>query len=427
MAHVNSSILSTLENGIQKVVLNKPARKNALSPQMYKELKMLLNESAENNKVLIFVLTANGDFFSSGNDISASMESLSVSVNIVKELIDAIIMYPKLLIAVVNGPAIGIATTILGIFDIVYASDKAYFQTPFSSLGLVAEGCSSYTFPRLLGHSKAGDMLYLGYKMNAQEAKQHGLKKVKRSKNLFSLGHVTYPCCKPSTVAISLSSSTPTFCASVCLLAPPISRPYVIYKLFIKQKIFYNAILVQIIAIETYPGIKNAKVLPDPVLAAPTKSLPSKRGGIAFACISVIFVKPISFIAFNVFSHTFSFNTEKLVSFVTSKPTAVPEEHLLCSPGLFQLLSLIHLYLYKKQALIEINVIIFVTENQDKNKNPLALIIDNFIYRVLVKYVTILNRAILWFISSKKVHINMYPKRLSSEIQMNVCKCLTKW
>ncbi|KYM80239.1 hypothetical protein ALC53_09333 [Atta colombica] len=127
-----------------------------------------------------------------------------------------------------------------------------------------------------------------------------------------------------------------------------------IYKLFIKQKIFHNAILMQIIAIEiTYPGIKNAKVLPDPVLAAPTKSLPSKRGEIAFACISVIFVKPISFIAFNVFSHTFPFNTEKLVSFVTSKPTAVPEEYLLCDLGLFQLLSLIHLYLCKKQVLIK--------------------------------------------------------------------------
>ncbi|KAG5325989.1 ECI2 isomerase, partial [Acromyrmex heyeri] len=142
---------------------------------MYKELKMLLNESAENNEVLIFVLTANGDFFSSGNDLSGPTESFSVSIDAVKEFIDTIIVYPKLLIAVVNGPAIGIATTILGIFDIVYASDKAYFQTPFSSLGLTAEGCSSYTFPRLLGHSKAGDMLYLGYKMNAQEAKQHGL------------------------------------------------------------------------------------------------------------------------------------------------------------------------------------------------------------------------------------------------------------
>ncbi|XP_024886360.1 enoyl-CoA delta isomerase 2, mitochondrial-like isoform X2 [Temnothorax curvispinosus] len=143
---------------------------------MYKELTMLLNESAENNEVMVFALTANGDFFSSGNDLIASMElTLSSSLVIIKEFIDAVIMYPKLLIAVVNGPAIGIATTILGIFDIVYASDKAYFQTPFSSLGLVAEGCSSYTFPRLLGHSKAGEMLYLGYKMNAQEANQYGL------------------------------------------------------------------------------------------------------------------------------------------------------------------------------------------------------------------------------------------------------------
>ncbi|XP_011645331.1 enoyl-CoA delta isomerase 2, mitochondrial [Pogonomyrmex barbatus] len=174
MTHANSFILSTLNNGIQKVVLNKPAKKNALSPQMCKELITLLNESVANNDVLIFVLTANGDFFSSGNDITASMQNSAIAIGTIKELIDTIITYPKLLIAVVNGPALGIATTILGIFDIVYASNKAYFYTPFSALGLVAEGCSSYTFPKLLGHSKAGDMLYLGYKMSAQEAKQHG-------------------------------------------------------------------------------------------------------------------------------------------------------------------------------------------------------------------------------------------------------------
>ncbi|KAL0128061.1 hypothetical protein PUN28_003356 [Cardiocondyla obscurior] len=164
MTHVSSFIQSSLKNGIQKVVLNKPARKNALSPQMYEELTQLLNKSAKDNKVLIFVLTANGDFFSSGNDLSAALESTTSAQNIIKELIDAIITYPKLLVAVVNGPAIGIATTILGIFDIVYASDKAYFQTPFSSLGLVAEGCSSYTFPRLLGHSKVYFVKSLTYK-----------------------------------------------------------------------------------------------------------------------------------------------------------------------------------------------------------------------------------------------------------------------
>lgn len=40
---------------------------------MYKELTLILNESAKNNEVLIFALTANGDFFSSGNDIGATM------------------------------------------------------------------------------------------------------------------------------------------------------------------------------------------------------------------------------------------------------------------------------------------------------------------------------------------------------------------
>ncbi|XP_014475591.1 PREDICTED: enoyl-CoA delta isomerase 2, mitochondrial isoform X2 [Dinoponera quadriceps] len=147
---------------------------------MYKELTMLLNESGKNNKVLMFVLTATGNFFSSGNDIDiTSMEfshdNLQNANLTFKEFVDALIMYPKLLVAIVNGPAIGIACTMLGLFDMVYASDKAYFRTPFSSLGLIAEGCSTYTFPRLLGSSKAGDMLYMGYKMSAHEAKQYGL------------------------------------------------------------------------------------------------------------------------------------------------------------------------------------------------------------------------------------------------------------
>ncbi|XP_034186095.1 enoyl-CoA delta isomerase 3, peroxisomal [Osmia lignaria lignaria] len=57
----------------------------------------------------------------------------------------------------------------------VYTTDTAYFLTPFTNLGLSAEGCSTYTFPKIFGHSKAGDMLYLGYKMSAFEAKQYGL------------------------------------------------------------------------------------------------------------------------------------------------------------------------------------------------------------------------------------------------------------
>lgn len=71
-------------------------------------------------------------------------------------------------------------------------------------------------------------------------------------------------------------------------------------------------------------GIKKAKVFPDPVLAAPTKSLPSNKTGMDLAWISVIVVNPISCIAFKVCSHTFSFNEEKLLSLMTSNPKVDP-------------------------------------------------------------------------------------------------------
>jgi Delta3-Delta2-enoyl-CoA isomerase len=89
-------------------------------------------------------------------------------------MVNAFIRFPKMMVAIVNGPAIGIAGTVIALCDIVYASEQAYFYTPFTNLGLCAEGCSSVTFPRILGTSKANEMLMLNHRMTAREAERYG-------------------------------------------------------------------------------------------------------------------------------------------------------------------------------------------------------------------------------------------------------------
>ena len=91
-----------------------------------------------------------------------------------QKFVAAFIDFQKPLIGAVNGPAIGISVTTLGLMDCVIASDTSSFQTPFSSLGQSPEGCSTYTFPMIMGTSRASEMLYFNYKMSAKEALECG-------------------------------------------------------------------------------------------------------------------------------------------------------------------------------------------------------------------------------------------------------------
>ena len=59
--------------------------------------------------------------------------------------------------------------------DCVFAGDTAHFITPFTSLAIVPECCSSYTFPLILGPSLANQMLMFNYKLSAREARERGL------------------------------------------------------------------------------------------------------------------------------------------------------------------------------------------------------------------------------------------------------------
>ncbi|XP_038188670.1 enoyl-CoA delta isomerase 2-like isoform X2 [Arvicola amphibius] len=177
----SKDIVVTSEDGITKIMFNRPSKKNAITFQMYQEILLALkNASTDNSAITVF--TGAGDYYCSGNDLNnftsapgGMEEAVERDAVRLREFVDVFIDFPKPLVAVVNGPAVGISVTLLGLFDAVYASDKATFHTPFISLGLFPEACSSYTFPKIMGSAKAAEMLLFGKKITAREACAQGL------------------------------------------------------------------------------------------------------------------------------------------------------------------------------------------------------------------------------------------------------------
>ncbi|KAG7223006.1 hypothetical protein INR49_029228 [Caranx melampygus] len=148
---------------------------------MYSELIAALEQAAKDDSV-ITVFTGAGDFYCSGNDLTnfqlkdGGVEDMARrGGELLRKYVRAYIDFPKPLVAVVNGPAVGISVTVLGLFDLVYATERATFHTPFSQLGQSAEGCSSYTFPKIMGTAKASEMLLFNKKLTAAQACELGL------------------------------------------------------------------------------------------------------------------------------------------------------------------------------------------------------------------------------------------------------------
>lgn len=89
-------------------------------------------------------------------------------------MITALIDHKKILVALVNGPAIGVACTMLSLFDYTVVSDKAYFLCPFTVIGLLPEGTSSHNFAAIMGYPRAAKLALFGDRITAKEAFEAG-------------------------------------------------------------------------------------------------------------------------------------------------------------------------------------------------------------------------------------------------------------
>lgn len=174
-------VLVSVKNGVCTIKFNRPERFNAWSVEMIIAWQEALLTAAKDDSVKAAILTGAGKYYCSGVDFGGALKPMLPRKLIEfartenQKLFEIYLEFPKPLFAAVNGPAIGAAVTSASLCDLILASDKATFHTPFRALGITPEGCSSFNFPRLLGETGAKVMLEEGRRIDAKEARELGL------------------------------------------------------------------------------------------------------------------------------------------------------------------------------------------------------------------------------------------------------------
>ncbi|MFX0017909.1 MAG: enoyl-CoA hydratase/isomerase family protein [Promethearchaeota archaeon] len=190
------------ENGIGLLTLNRPEKLNAMSFQMIEDLNQLFDHLVINLDCRVLILKAEGRAFCAGLDLKEStilqskkkpqeLKEKFFFINVPeKDTIKAkmyaqwytsqlIVKMRKIsqpIIALINGPASGAGFAFALAADIRIAGQKARFNNAFINIGFSGSDlASSYHLPRLIGMSRAAEILYTGRFISAEEAEKIGL------------------------------------------------------------------------------------------------------------------------------------------------------------------------------------------------------------------------------------------------------------
>jgi enoyl-CoA hydratase/carnithine racemase len=177
-----SAVLSEFhEPGIAVLTLNRPDRLNAWNGEMATAYFSLLDEAAANPMVKVIVVTGAGRGFCAGADMG-TLQGIGESSGSGGAQAAAggrpqydTTLIPKPVIAAINGACAGIGMVQALMCDIRFAAAGAKFTTAFSRRGLIAEYGMAWVLPRLVGTSRAMDLLFSGRVFLAEEAAEMGM------------------------------------------------------------------------------------------------------------------------------------------------------------------------------------------------------------------------------------------------------------
>jgi enoyl-CoA hydratase/carnithine racemase len=170
------------DGGIVTITLNRPAKKNAISPTMWDELLTTFREIGSNDGVdRVVVLTGAGGAFCSGADLSRGLNVTErprnqlFSMRHVADVCLALHRMPQPTIAKVGGVAAGAGANLAFGCDLIVASDEARFTEIFARRGLTIDAGGSWLLPRLIGLHRAKELAFFADIISAKEAESFGL------------------------------------------------------------------------------------------------------------------------------------------------------------------------------------------------------------------------------------------------------------
>ena len=162
--------------GVFEIEIDRIEKKNAITEAMYTDLTAAFNAAEKNPDTRVVLLYGQPFCFTAGNDLKDFFDNPPTSSDApVFTFLRTMAEFTKPIICAINGPAVGIGTTLCMHADLVYCGEAVKFQLPFARLGLVPEFASSYLIPRLAGHVKAFELLVLGEPFGAQTALDIGM------------------------------------------------------------------------------------------------------------------------------------------------------------------------------------------------------------------------------------------------------------
>jgi len=167
------TLLSTLDNGVLTLTLNRPAKLNAIDNDLAAALLDELQAATHHPEVRVIRLRGNGRAFCAGRDVSAPPTERDLEL--VQGVAVAIVRHPRPVVAAVHGWTVGAGFEWAMDADLVVAADDARFKLPEASIGVFVTGGLVATLPAIAGLSRAKAMMLLGEEFGARQAVEWGV------------------------------------------------------------------------------------------------------------------------------------------------------------------------------------------------------------------------------------------------------------